>query len=263
MNSKMQERMNEILNRKKIGFMGHIIANFPNYEESLNAALGICEGGADFIEVQFPFSDPTADGPTIESACYTAITNGFNISDGFKLVNEIADKTNTMVIIMTYANIPYKYGIEKFIKKAKESGACGVIIPDIPIENDEGLIKICRENEISVIQIATPGADAERIKNLSENSDPFLYTLARRGITGKKSDINDEAIEWFNLVRKNSKIPIAVGFGIRTNEQIKQLYDYCNIAIIGSHFVNIIKQTLDKKGDLKEALKNEMINLLK
>jgi len=262
MNKAINDKVNEIIKNNRIGFMGHIIAGFPNHAESMNAGLGICEGRADFLEVQFPFSDPTADGPIIEGACYQAINNGFTIDSGFKLVKELSLKTNTILIIMTYANIIYKYGIKKFVVKAKESGANGLIIPDIPIENDEGLNTLCNKNNIANILIVTPGSSTERILQLSEIGSGFLYTVARRGITGKKSEIDDETKNYLKKVKDNSKLPIAVGFGIRTNEQIKALKDYCSIAIVGSHFVNIINESYKTGKNIKESLKMEMKNLL-
>ncbi|MCK4796505.1 MAG: tryptophan synthase subunit alpha [Spirochaetes bacterium] len=254
MSKKIDDAINNILKTKKIGLMGHIIADFPDYKNSLEAALGICEAGTDFLEVQFPFSDPTADGPTIESACYEAINKGFTIDNGFKLVKELAAKTSTIILIMTYANIIYKYGIEKFVKKGAEIGIGGLIIPDIAIDKDEGLNKICKNNNIANILIAAPGTSDKRIKELSKKGDGFLYTVLRRGITGKKSEINKDAQNWLGLVKKNSSLPIAVGFGIQSSEQVKQLIKFCEIIVVGSHFVRIIRDSYEKKENLREKL---------
>jgi len=262
MNRQINDKIAEIKKSGRIGFMGHVIAGFPDYSSSLQAASGICEGGADFLEIQFPFSDPTADGPTIEGACYKSLENGFRIKDGFKLIEELRKKSNTVILIMTYANIIFKYGIKKFVEKAVISGASGLIIPDVPIERDEGLIEIAEKNQIDNILIATPGDSAQRIRELSKAGSGFLYTVARRGITGKKSEFNKDAKEWFELVKNNSALPIAVGFGIRTKEQIKVLKDYCDIAIMGSFLVNVIKDAYQEKKDIKNVLKFTVENLL-
>lgn len=262
MNKKTNDKIKEIKNSGRIGFMGHVIAGFPDFSSSLQAAMGICEGGSDFLEIQFPFSDPTADGPTIEGACYKALENGFKIKDGFKLIEELNKKSDTIILIMTYANIIFKYGIENFVEKSVDAGASGLIIPDVPIERDEGLNEIASKNRIDNILIATPGDSAERIRELSKAGSGFLYTVARRGITGKKSEFNKEAKEWFELVKNNSTLPIAVGFGIRTKEQIRQLKDYCDIAIMGSHLVNIINDAYQNKKDIKNELKLTVENLL-
>ncbi len=262
MNKQINDKINEIRKNSRIGFMGHVIAGFPDYTSSLQAASGICEGGADFLEIQFPFSDPTADGPAIEGACYEALENGFRIKDGFKMIEELKKKHNTVILIMTYANLIFRYGIKKFVDRAKSAGAGGLIIPDVPIESDEGLNEIARNNQIDNILITTPGDSAERIRELSNSGSGFLYTVARRGITGRKSEFNKEAKEWFELVKNNSALPIAVGFGIRTKEQIRELKNYCDIAIMGSFLVNVIKDAYNEKKDIKNELKQTVENLL-
>lgn len=263
MNISIKDKINNIRAKNKIGFMGHVIAGYPDIDSSYQAALGICEGGADFLEVQFPFSDPTADGPSIEGACYEALNKGFKITNGFNLVKKLADNTDTVILIMTYANIIFKYGIKKFIDDAKKNQAKGLIIPDIPFESDEGLTEYSKKNNIDNIFIAAPGSSPERIKNLSQKGSGFLYTVARRGITGKKSEINEESKEWFDTVKKNSVLPIAVGFGIRSKEQIDILKNYCDIAIAGSYFVDVIKETKSKNGNYKDSLKKAAEMLLK
>ncbi len=262
MNLKIDNKLKDIIMDKRIGFMGHIIAGFPDYNESLNAALGICESGADFLEIQFPFSDPTADGATIVTACTEALNNGFKIEDGFRLVEEVSSKSKTIVLIMTYANLIYKYGVEKFIRRAVMANASGLIIPDLPVENDESLNDLCKANNIANILLVAPGSDRDRIRKLSGIGDGFLYTIARRGITGNITEIDDETKKWLKLVKDNSKLPIAVGFGIQTKEQIRQLKDYCQIAIVGSQFVRIIMDAHSKNEDMKLRLFNETTELL-
>lgn len=261
--SKISERIQNIKDQNKIGLMGHVIAGYPDIQSSYEAALGICEGGADLLEIQFPFSDPTADGPTIEAACYDSIKRGFTVDKGFELVKKIASETTALVLIMTYANIIYKYGIERFISKAKDSGVQGLIIPDIPIDSDEGLNDLCKKNNIDNILIAAPGASIERIKKLNKSGSGFIYTVIRRGITGKKTEINEEAFEWISTVRENSFLPIAVGFGIQSNEQIKELINKCNIIVVGSHFVRKINRFFYDKKDLKSGMMNETKELMK
>ena len=252
---KIDDAIKKIKYEKEIGLMGHIIAGYPDMKTSYEAALGICEAGADFLEIQFPFSDPFADGPTIEEACYKSIENGFTIEKGFELVKDVSSKAETSVLIMTYGNIIYKYGVEKFIKKAKESGAIGLIVPDIPLERDEDLNALCGKHGIVNIILVTPGADAERIKFLSSKGKGFLYTVMRRGITGKKTEMDVGLDEWITLVKENSSLPIAAGFGIQSREQIEYLSGKVDIAIIGSFFVKKIRELFDNKADVKSEIK--------
>jgi tryptophan synthase alpha chain len=262
MNTEINNAIERIKKTGRIGFMGHVIAGYPNYSSSLEAAIGICQAETDFLEVQFPFSDPAADGPVIESACYEAINKGFTVDRGFKLIKDIHKHVKTPILIMTYANIIFKYGLKKFIEKAKEADAAGLIIPDLPVENDEGMNELCRAKKIANIMIAAPGASEQRVRQLSAAGSGFLYTVARRGITGEKSVINKDAEEWFKLVRANSKLPLAIGFGIRTYEQIKSLEKYCEIAIVGSHLVEIIKKSYEKGLDIRRKLKKATNELL-
>jgi tryptophan synthase alpha chain len=247
---KINDAVDRIKYEKEIGFMGHIIAGYPDFKSSLDAALGICKAKADFLEIQFPFSDPFADGPTIEEACYKSIENGFTIEKGFSFIREVSGKTDTALLVMTYGNIIFKYGIEKFIVIAKESGASGLIIPDIPVENDEGLNTLCEKHGLVNIILATPGADAERIRYLSGKGKGFLYTVIRRGITGKKTEIGDDVNQWLDLVKKNSSLPIAAGFGVQSREQIDFLKGKADIAIVGSFFVKKIREAYDDKKDI-------------
>ena len=230
------------LKHKNIGLMGHIIAGFPDYDISLKAANSICKAGIDFIEVQFPFSDPTADGPTIEEACYKSIENGFTVEKGFRLVENLIKSTDVAVLIMTYANIIFKYGIKNFLDRAKDIGVSGIIVPDLLPENDEGLNEYCDKKNIYNILICAPTDSESRIIELSKLGKGFLYTVIRRGITGKKTDITEETINWLKIVRNNSKLPIAAGFGIQSKEQIRFLIGKADIAVVGSYFVKKIKE---------------------
>lgn len=259
--NKIDEKLSSLKN-KKIGFMGHIVGCFPDYETSFLAADSICKGGADFIEVQFPFSDPTADGPTIEEACYKAIENGFTIQKGFELTERIIKNNSTAVLIMTYANIIFKYGIEKFLKKAKDIGVSGVIIPDLLPDADEGLKEFCKKYNIHNIFIAAPGDTEERIKELSEKGSGFLYTVTRRGITGKKTDITQETKKWLKMVKSNSSLPVAAGFGIQSKEQIEALIGKADIAVVGSYFVAKIKEFVNDMKNFEINIFNTVKKLL-
>ena len=259
---KIKEKIDEIAKNKKIGLMGHIIAGFPNIETSYLAAIAVGGGGVDLLEVQFPFSDPTADGPTIEGACYEALSNGFKIADGFELVKRVTTTLTIPILIMTYSNIVFKYGVEKFVKKSKESGVSGLIVPDLPLENDEGLNKYCQNYGIDNIFVVAPGCSKDRIKKLSQNGSAFLYTVARRGITGKKTEIDSSVTEWLKLVKENSVLPIATGFGIQSKAQIDELITKSDIAVVGSYFVNAIKDAFQKGLDIKTTLSNSTKNLI-
>lgn len=246
----------------KTRLMGHIIGGYPTIETSIQAGLGICKGGADFLEVQFPFSDPFADGPTIENACYESLQNGFKVENGFEIIKKLSSRTNTAILAMTYANIIFKYGIKEFLTRAKESGASGLIIPDLPPEADEGLMEYAGEMDLTVILLITPGTGAERIQYLNSIGQGFLYTVARRGITGKKTEITGDVQEWFNFVKANTTLPIAAAFGINSNDQVKALKETAEIMVVGSHFVKTITGAVENKSDVEAVLKKATETLL-
>ncbi len=258
----IKNRMDEIKSMNRIGFMGHVVAGFPDIETSFQAAMGISEGGADFLEIQFPFSDPFADGPLIENACIKALDNGIKIEDCFNLARRVAENSGSIVLIMTYGNIIFKYGVRKFIERAAKTGVKGVIIPDLPPENDENLLKYCHEFDVSPILLAAPGNDSERIRYLSDIGDGFIYTVARVGTTGKKTEIDTDVREWLEKVREYSSLPTAVGFGINSSEQVKKLEEYCDIAIAGSYFVKSISEACEKGDDILSTLKEKTSELL-
>lgn len=240
--------------------MGHIVGGYPDKDSSIQVGLGIIEGGASFLEVQFPFSDPNADGPIIENACNEALKRKISIEDGFDIVQTLAKKTKAKILIMTYANIAYTYGIESFVRKAKSCGAKGLIIPDLVMENDEDLRKISQKYDIDVVELITIGMSEKRIKKLSKTSCEFVYVVARSGITGNKTEINQEVLDWINFVKSHCDKKIALGFGIQSSTQIKALKDKVDIVVAGSYFVK--KTSLIQK-DFKNALKKYTQELLK
>ncbi|PAF54198.1 tryptophan synthase subunit alpha [Helicobacter sp. 13S00482-2] len=220
--------------------MGHIIAGYPTKEISIQAGIGICKGGAKYLEVQFPFSDSNADGPIIENASHQALVNGFNIQDGFEIIKNLRVNTSSKILIVAYANTIYAYGIEKFVKKAKQCGAEGLIVPDLPFEEDEDLRKIASNEDFKVIELIAPGMSPKRIKKLSRTSDPFVYVVARTGTTGKKTQINQDLFEWIEFVKAHARKKIALGFGINSSSQIKALEGKVDIVVVGSYFVEKI-----------------------
>ncbi|MDE5602417.1 MAG: tryptophan synthase subunit alpha, partial [Helicobacter sp.] len=193
---------------KEIALMGHIIAGYPNFQKSLDAALGIALGGANFLEVQFPFSDPNADGEVIRNACEISLKSGFNTDIGFEFLQtlhtRLLDKScKTKLLIMTYGNILFAYGIESFFKKAKKCGVFGLIIPDLSLQNDENLFSLTKKFGLENISLVAPYTPPLRIKKLTKASGSFVYVVARNGITGDCTQITPELLTYIHKV-KNS-----------------------------------------------------------
>jgi tryptophan synthase alpha chain len=258
----IENKIKQLKSENRTGLMGHIVAGFPDIDTSYAAACGIVAGGADFLEIQFPFSDPFADGPVIEAASTHSLKNGITIEECFTLTSKVVENTSIPILIMTYANIIFHYRIDNFIKKAKAIGVTGIIIPDLPPENDEGLLSACRKYNISPILLLAPGNDAMRIHKISQLGNGFVYTVARSGITGKNTDLNETTLQWIDKVKTNSTLPYGVGFGINSPEQVKQLRGRCDLIIVGSYFTKEIGKLFEKKENVFNGLKKHTEYLL-
>lgn len=238
--------MGEVIEKQhKTQLMGHIVAGYPHFELSLNAALGIAKAGASYLEVQFPFSDPNADGIVIEEACNKSIEEGFSVAKGFELLSALStrfreDSLPTKLIIMTYGNIIFRYGVESFVKKAKECGVWGLIVPDLPIESDESLRVLAKKHKLAIISLITPNTPPKRMTKLAKISDEIVYVVARAGITGDKTHLNTALFEYIECVKKHCQKPIALGFGINSYEQVALLEGKVDIVVAGSYFVRYI-----------------------
>lgn len=224
---------------EKNRIMTHLVAGYPGKGKDLEIAVTLAENGASALEIQFPFSDPTADGPAIEKACTVSLARGFRVSDGFELVRNASKRTGVPVFIMTYASIVYAKGIKNFVREAAASGAEGLIIPDLPFDYDEGLYGICRDEGIECVPVIVPSMETERINKILDLGTAYIYAALRSGTTGDKTDINEQSISFLEKLGKGSAA-IMAGFGIRAREQIEKLKGYADYLIVGSALVNII-----------------------
>jgi len=239
--------------------MAHVMAGYRTLEESEAAAAALARGGAGILEIQIPFSDPVADGPSIVEASHAALTNGTSVPQTIELVQRIASANDVPVIIMTYANIVFQYGIDRFVKDAKGAGACGIILPDLPIDSMEGIsfADACRHEDVHAILVVTPGVPEERLKDILKQSSGFIYCTSRQGITGATGIFASDLRDFFKTLKKASKLPIAIGFGVKSAEDFRELGKLADIISVGSFFVNTIKNTPDKATDaLEEAARS-------
>ncbi|MDA3810432.1 MAG: tryptophan synthase subunit alpha [Spirochaetaceae bacterium] len=239
----------------KNNVMTHLIAGYPSMEESRKIALAMIAGGSAYLEVQFPFSDPIADGPLIQGACTEAINNGFTQEQGFSLISELSKESDIPVFIMTYANLVMAAGVESFVKKSRKAGAAGLIIPDLPFDYDDGLYEICKKENITVIPVIVQGISKERLEKILALNLEYLYAAIRKGITGQKSAIDSETIDFLNKISQSGSKVLA-GFGIREREQVDLLVLHSHCAVIGSALVNNIKNSIERKSNIAENVKN-------
>ncbi len=235
--------MNPIKNKKSI--MTHIVLGYPDFKANTELIQVMSDSGADLIEMQIPFSDPIADGPTILNANQSSLKQKISVADCFNFAGEIAGSyKNIKFLFMSYYNILFNFGVEKFIKKAKDTGIYGLIVPDIPFDEDkENYYPLCRENLVHPICLFSPTTKIPRLKKISGLSSGFVYCTSRIGITGANKNPSKTLEEYIRKARKIIDIPIAVGFGIDSPEKARMIAEFADIIIIGSKIINIVNES--------------------
>lgn len=235
--------------------MTHIVAGYPSLEESRSLMRTMAKAGADFIEIQIPFSDPLADGPTIMAANQKALENGTRVEDAFNLMRNA--NVDTPLLFMTYYNIIFKYGVQKFCQRAAESGCYGLIVPDMPIDEEkyENFYRISSECGLKVIQVVSPLTPEARLKRIAEYAEGFVYCVARYGTTGAREEFEADLAEYLGRVRKHIDLPLAVGFGISKPEHFEMVWEHAEIAVIGSAILKLLeKEGVEGVGNFIGAL---------
>lgn len=223
-------------------FIGFLTGGDPDLDTTLECINALIEAGTDLIEIGVPFSDPCAEGPVIEQADIRALKNGTKIEDIFNLISKVREKNNEVpLVLLTYFNPVFKYGTKDFLRKLKEVGGDGLIIPDMPFEESNDLRKETRENDLCLISLVSPTSN-ERIKKIAKDSDGFLYVVSSMGTTGVRSEITTDIPGIISKINQVSDIPTAVGFGISTPKQAEYMSKYADGAIVGSAIVKIIEK---------------------
>jgi tryptophan synthase alpha chain len=219
----------------------HFIAGYPDLEASFETAKGLIDGGAYALEMQIPFSDPSADGPVIELACRKSLEAGFRVDEGFKLVERIRNYADIPVYIMSYSAIVFNMGVSSFTERAAAAGAEGLIIPDLTPGADEGLYAAGKLGGIDVVPVIVPGVTDERLSEIMDVKPSWVYLALRSGITGSYTELDEENLGFLDRL-KDYDVKIMAGFGIRSPEQVCILGQHCNAAIAGSFIVSRVTE---------------------
>ena len=222
--------------------MTHMVAYYPDKARSLEVARAFVDGGASYLEIQFPFSDPSVDGPVIQSACQRALEAGFHVDDGFALVQEISRFAGRPIFVMSYASLVFARGIERFIQDVRKAGASGVIIPDLPLGYDEGLFDFAEASGIEVAAVVSPTIREERLAAICARKARYIYASLRTGITGKITPIDEESFSFLKRIGKYGK-RILAGFGIATHEQVKLTSPHVHAVVVGTALIRCIEET--------------------
>lgn len=239
----------------KIKLMSHLVAGYPTDELSLTAARALVAGGADILEIQLPFSDPSADGPAIQGACTEVLERHYRTADGLAFIEKLHKEfPDVQIYIMSYGSLIYTPGVEAFCKKAASVGVTGMIIPDLPFDFDEGLTAACKANGMINIPVAAPSMSPERLDKLAHAGFPYIYAALRTGITGTDTKIDDATLDFLSKVSAGGS-KVYGGFGISNGVQSGALADSVDAVVAGSVFVRIITENKDNKDKLYEAVK--------
>lgn len=222
-------------------FIGFVTAGDPNLEASEEIILSMAQGGCDLIEIGIPFSDPIAEGPVIQDANIRALSQGVTTDKVFELTKRISQKISTPMVFMTYLNVLFKYGYNRFLQKAQDAGICGVIIPDMPYEEKEELRVVAEQYGIEVVSLIAPTSES-RIKRIAEDAQGFIYEVSSMGVTGVRSEIKTDLESITKAVKQATDIPVAIGFGISTPEQAKKYAQLADGVIVGSAIVKIVAE---------------------
>lgn len=222
-------------------FIPFITCGDPDLETTAKIVREAVANGADLIELGIPFSDPTAEGPVIQGANIRALKGGVTTDKVFDLVRELRKDVTVPMVFMTYSNVVFSYGADKFISTCKEIGINGLILPDLPYEEKEEFLPQCKKYVVDLISLIAPTSE-NRIAMIAKEADGFIYLVSSLGVTGTRSEISTDLKSIVDVIRQNTSVPCAIGFGISTPGQAKKMADIADGAIVGSAIIKIIEQ---------------------
>lgn len=222
-------------------FIAFLTCGDPDLETTAAAVRAAAANGTDLIELGIPFSDPTAEGPVIQNANLRALRGGITTDRIFGFVKELRRDVSIPMVFMTYANVIFSYGAERFLAACQEAGVDGLILPDLPYEEKEEFLPFCRRHGVDLISLIAP-TSANRIARIAKDAEGFLYIVSSLGVTGTRSEIKTDLASIVKVVREHTGIPCAIGFGISTPEQAKKMADIADGAIVGSAIVKLLEK---------------------
>lgn len=233
-------KIREAFENKK-AFIAFVTCGDPDLETTMAVVREAVANGATLIELGIPFSDPTAEGPVIQGANLRALTGGVTTDKIFDMVRSLRQDVKVPMVFMTYANVVFSYGAERFLSTCKEIGMDGIILPDLPYEEKEEFLPLCHTYGVDLISLIAPTSE-NRIAMIAKEAEGFLYIVSSLGVTGTRSEIKTDLASIVEVVRQNTDIPCAIGFGISTPEQARKMADVSDGAIVGSAIVKIIEK---------------------
>lgn len=245
--NRIEAKFKELRKQGKKALITYICAGDPNLRTTGELVLELEKSGADIIELGVPFSDPIADGPTIQRAALRSLKNGTSLGDILGLVRKIRQKSQIPILLMTYFNPVYQFGLEKLAQAAVNSGVDGFIIPDLLPESGREVSRILKKHNLDPIYLVSPLTSGQRLGLISKESAGFVYYVSVTGITGARTNLPQDIAKHAQELRRYIKQPVAVGFGVSNARQVKQLFAWFDGVIVGSAIVSIIEKNIGKK----------------
>ena len=251
--NRIDQKFKELRKQNKKAFLAFLTAGYPNLQMTESLVASFEKIGVDIVELGVPFSDPLADGPTIQSSSYAALQGQVNLEKIFRTVARIRENCSIPLALMTYYNPLLNYGEKRFVERARLVGADGVIVPDLPPEEAGNLIGFARDQNFATIFFLSPTTTPERMKRIIHNSTGFIYYVSVTGVTGTRKKIPQEFLANVSLAKKLTAKPICVGFGISTPKQIREIAQKVDGVIVGSAIIKSIEKNLGKPNLVKNV----------
>ncbi len=253
--NRINKKFQELRHQGASAFMPYLCAGDPTPELTAKLLLTLETAGADLIELGVPFSDPIADGPTVQRASERALAHSISLQQILEIVKNLRPQTEIPIAVMSYYNPIFRMGEEAFCKAAQAAGVDGLIVPDLPPEQAQPLLEVAPKYNLATIFLVAPTSPPERMQLIASVSTGFIYCVSVTGVTGARATLSDEIAPMITELRKHTDKPISVGFGVSTSEQAKQVADIADGVIVGSAIINVIEENMDDEAKLLTAVK--------
>lgn len=243
-------------------FVAYICAGDPDFDTSVEVCRTLVESGVDIIEFGVPFSDPLADGLTNQLAAQRALASGMTASRVFDLVREVRRFTQVPIVFYTYYNLVFAHGVENYVRRAREAGVDGMLTLDLPPEEAGEVIEASRKHGMKNIFIVAPTTPESRLRTIAGAASGFIYYVSREGVTGVRENLAENIDSAVRAIKSVTDLPVVVGFGISTREQVRQVASACDAAVVGSALVNCIKDNLGDREAILRTLRERAVDLV-
>ncbi len=240
--TKLEQSIKAAREKKDILLMTHIVLGYPSFDHCVRVVEDMVKAGVDLMELQIPFSEPMADGPVILRANAEALKAGATVDQSFEVAERLTKEFDIPFLFMTYYNILFCHGVSSFVERSQSIGIQGCIVPDLPPSEGEEYLDAMQKASLAPVHIFTPNTPEDRMQLLSDRSGGFVYTVARKGVTGKDTAFSTELEQYLATCQANTDLPLAVGFGVKAREDIDFLRGKVDIAVVGSETIRVMEQ---------------------